>query len=212
MKLTPKQIEAALVLAGLQQDELAKLTGLTQQGISLIITGKVEGRSGTLQKIKHALEMKGIEFLENQGLRIRSGDIEVFEGIDRFNEFSDFVYEYLKDFGGDVCISVTNERLFQKYRKNQELHRKRMKELVETGKVTGRVLAAETEGKEVWAKIRRLPPTQASPVSFYAFGNCFALISFDHEPAPYVVLHKSGPFAEAFRQSFNLAWENAKAE
>ena len=48
------------------------------------------------------------------------------------------------------------------------------------------------------------------PTSFYAFGECLALISFVHDPSPYVVLHRSGPFAEAYRRSFEIAWEKAK--
>jgi hypothetical protein len=53
--------------------------------------------------------------------------------------------------------------------------------------------------KSDWAQYRHEPADHATPTAFYAFGSCLALISFAHEPAPYVVLHRSGPFADAYR-------------
>ena len=60
-----------------------------------------------------------------------------------------------------------------------------------------------------YAQYKWQPKQSAVPTSFYAFGDCFALISFAHETPPYVVLLKTGPFAQVFRQAFNTAWENA---
>jgi hypothetical protein len=64
--------------------------------------------------------------------------------------------------------------------------------------------------KSSWAQYRWQPEQSAAPTAFYAFGDCLALVSFDAEPSPYVVLHKSGPFAEAYRHAFNLAWKNGR--
>ena len=208
---SPAQIRAALALLKWDYRHLAQLSGVAVDTISRVCLEKHEATERIRDKLRGAFEKNGIEFTESDGLRRRPQDIEIFEGVDRFEVFTEYLYSHLKEHGGEACISVTNERLFQKYRKNLDLHRQRMKELTESGKVTGRILAAEGDFRETWAKIRRLPAhTQASPVSFYAFGNCLALISFDHERAPYVALHKSSPFAEAFRKSFNLAWESAE--
>ncbi len=58
--------------------------------------------------------------------------------------------------------------------------------------------------------MRKLKSQTAAPTSFYAFGFNLALISFAHQPPPYVVLFKNSPFAAAFRQSFDAAWEAAE--
>ena len=209
---TGSQIRAARALLGWETADLAKRAGLARSTISEIENGVRQGREGSLEKIVRVFEEQGrVEFTENEGVRRKASNIEIYEGPARFEEFTEFVYEYLKRKGGEVCVSVTNERLFQQHRRNLELHRTRMKELVASGKVEGRILAADGDFKETWAKIRRQSSGTDAPVSFYAFGDCLALISFDHEPAPYVVLHKSGPFAAAYRQAFNASWDKAKA-
>jgi hypothetical protein len=210
---SPSQIRAALAMLRWEYKDLSRAADVAVDTISRICLEKHAATARIREKIRAAFELRGIEFMESDGLRRRGQEIETFEGPDRFEVFTEYLYNHLKEHGGSVCVSVTNERLFQKYRKNVDLHRQRMKALVDGGNVTGRILAMESDFKETWAQIRRMPAgaAQSSPVSFYAFGNCLALISFDHERAPYVVLHKSGPFAEAFRQSFDLAWEGAAA-
>ena len=90
--------------------------------------------------------------------------------MDRFHDFTEFVYEHLNRFGGDVCISAVDEGLFLKYRKDPELHRKRMKELVERGDVTFRILATESKFNSIFAQFKWQPKQSVVPTSFYAFG------------------------------------------
>lgn len=208
--MSPRQIKAARALAGWSAEELGAKANLTADTIANIETGRTQAREGTLERIAKALDTVGVEFTENEGVRRKPTTIEIFEGIERFNAFYDFLYQHLKLHGGEVCVTAVDEGLFSKYRVDPEQHRKRMKELVDSGKVSFRILAAESKFKSSFAQFKRLPKGNQSPTSFYAFGNCLALISFDHTPAPYVVLHKSGPFAEAYRQSFNIAWNVAQ--
>jgi hypothetical protein len=86
-----------------------------------------------------------------------------------------------------------------------------MFDLVKSGKVTGRILAAEGDFAHTWADLRRQQRSPDMPqVSFFAFGDNLALISFDHKTSPYIVLHKSGPFAAAYKGAFDAAWEKAE--
>ena len=209
MKLTGPQIAAAISLAGMTREALCKEAAIAKSTLIDIIANRGAIREATLDKIQGALEMHGIEFLPSEGVRRKPLDIEIFEGPERFNDFYDFLYQHLLLAGGDVCIYAVDENLFAKYRGDPELHRQRMKELVDSGNVTCRILAAKSKFTSAYAQFKRLPQTLPSLSSFYVFGNCFAMISFLHEPAPYVVLHKSGPFAETYRQTFNLLWENA---
>lgn len=209
--ITGRQIRAARALIGWDTQVLAEKADVSRNMISKVENGHVTARDGSIEKITRAFETDGgVEFTENEGVRFRPSDIEIFQGIERFDEFTDFLYDYLKRKGGDVCVSAVNEKLFAKYRKNHELHRQRMKELVESGKVHYRILATESKFVSDYAEHRWIPAQSSAPTSFYAFGDCLALISFAHEPAPYVILIKSGPFAEAYRQSFEAAWTSAK--
>lgn len=208
--ITKRQIQAARALLGWSAADLADKAGLTRATVSNIENDLVQAREGSMEGILKAFDQYGIEFTEGQGVRLKSNDIEVFEGPERFHEFTEFIYEHLHRFGGDVCISAGDESLFLKYRKDPELHRQRMKELVDRGDVRFRILATESKFNSIFAQMKWQPKQSAVPTSFYAFGNCLALISFAHEPPPYVVLLKSGPFAEAYRHAFNIAWKTAR--
>lgn len=207
---TVAQIRAALALLDWDNGQLSAAAGVSQATIVNVKMEHHRTREVVMRKIGRALESAGVEFTEMDGVRRRPQDIEVFVGPDRFEEFYDFLYHHLESHGGEVCMSTVNEKLFKKHRKNFEAHRATMKSLVESGKITVRVLATESNFTSTWAQYRWQEPQSAAPTAFYAFGDCLALISFDHPQAPYVVLHKSGPFAEAYRASFNIAWENGK--
>lgn len=208
--ITGKQVRAARVLAGWDIKDLAPLAGLSTTAVQNIETGATP-KSSTIERIVNAFSNAGIEFIEGQGVRFRANDIEVFEGPERFENFTDFVYNYLKHNGGDVCISAVDEGKFAEHRKNQAQYQARMKKLIDRGDVSVRILASKSKFKSIFAQYKWQPEQDNSvPTSFYAFGDCLALISFAHQSAPYVVLHKSGPFAAAFIDAFNRDWDNAQ--
>jgi hypothetical protein len=122
----------------------------------------------------------------------------------------DYLYEHLRTQGGEVCLSVTDEILMASYRKDPELHRRRMKELCGAGKVSFRILAKKSNFRSAYAQYRWQPDQSPQPTAFYAFGDCVALISFVANPAPHVIVIKSAPLAASYRYSFNIAWEQAE--
>jgi len=206
-----KQIQAARALAGWERTDLARVTGLNPATLRYIETEKNSPKKETLIKIISAFRNIGIEFIDNDGVRRLPIGMEVFEGRDRFQEFLNFVYFYLESFGGEVIVSLVDEGAFQRSIKNIEGYRSKMLAFVGSGKVTGRILAAEGNFSQTWAVIRRQTKQHNMPqVSFFAFGDNLALISFDHKTPPYVVLHKSGPFAIAYKNAFDAAWEKAE--
>jgi transcriptional regulator with XRE-family HTH domain len=210
MNLTGKQVRAARALAGWDRPDLAERVGMSLMTIQNIELETKRPKQKTLDKIIAAFDEVGIEFTENQGVRCKPSNLEIFEGISRFQEFTEFVYQHLLKNGGEVCISAVDETQFQKYRRNVEQYRERMTELVNRGDVSVRILTSKSTFVPYFSQMKWQPPQSATPTSFYAFGNCLALISFEHNPAPYVVLHKAGPFAEAYKQAFEIAWQNAK--
>jgi transcriptional regulator with XRE-family HTH domain len=208
--MTPsgKQIRAARALAGWERTDLAKKSGLSSVTIRYVENETSAAKKETIEKIVSAFRLVGIEFIENDGVRRLPMSIEIFEGPERFEDFMTYLYEYLEKLGGEVCIYIQDESLLGHTRKNIEAHRARMAALVKSGRVYGRILAAKGVEKSDWAEIRRMPFHPDTPqVSFHTFGDNLALISFDHPKPPYVVLHKSGPFAAVYKDAFNAAWE-----
>ncbi len=209
---TGKQIRAGRVLAGWDADDLAKRVGMSRVSIQNIERGDARPKPETMEKIVRAFSDVGIEFTENEGVRRRPEGVEIFDGVDRYQEFYDYIYTHLKRFGGDVCCSIYDETLTAKYRHNPEVHRDRMKDLVDRGDVTFRVLTTKSDFiQHGYAQFKWQPHQHATPTGFYAFGDCLALMSFVKENAPYVIVIQSAPLAEGYRQGFNFAWEAASA-
>ncbi len=207
---TGRQIRAARALVDWDAKDLATKARVSERSILNHERGDNRPKPETMERVVRAFDEAGIEFIEGEGVRRRSSDVEIFEGHDRFHDFTEFVHNFLQQHGGDVCIKAVDERLFLKYRREPEVYRLRMKELVDSGKVTVRIMAEESKFRSLFAEYRKLPRTRTDPISFYAFGNCLALISFAHNPTPHVVLLKSTPFAEAYRQDFNDQWRRAE--
>lgn len=210
-KPTGRQIRAARSLAGWERTDLARHTGLSTVTIRYIENETSSAKKETIERIVKAFHNVGIEFIENEGVRRLPTGIEIFEGRESFGNFMNYVYEYLERYGGEVFISVTDEKYLQRSVKKIEEHRAKMLELAKSGKITGRILAAEGNFVPTWAEIRRQKLESHMPqVSFFAFGENLALISFNQKNSPYVVLHKSSPFTAAYKLAFDAAWEKAE--
>jgi hypothetical protein len=214
MRLTGPQIEAAISLAGMTRLEVCQEAKIGKKTLDMAVNDKRVYREETIQKIRGVLELRGIEFIENQGVRLKPHSLETFEGREGFTRFYEVMHEHLRTKGGDICVSGADEKLFAKYRDNPEQHRLRMVELLkEQPNLKMRILVAEGDHNFTasnYATYRWQPKELFSPTAFYVFGDCLALISFANDPAPVVFLIKSPAFAEAYRHSFNMAWMAAQ--
>jgi len=215
--ITGRQIQAARALLGWEATDLATKSGLSRETISKIENNHVQPHEKTLASIFRAFNENGIEFTDNSGVRLKPQNVEILEGSAGFTRFYDFVYEHLNAHGGVVCISGVDELLFAKYRLNAEVdaiaHRERMAELTKRRRdIKVQILVKEGDYNFVasaYAEYKWQSAKNFSNASFYVFGDTLALISFAHEPAPLIILIRSAAFAEAYRQSFGIAWSNA---
>lgn len=210
--ITGRQIRAARALIGVDIINLAETAGVNRDTLAAIEQGTRQPHKGSLAKVVRALTQRGVEFTENEGVRVRPGGLEVFEGPERFDEFYDFLYEHLRKEGGGVCLSVTDETLLARYRSDSAVHYKRMQELHDQGVVTSfRILANKSNfaAKYSYNTYKQQRAASLSPTAFYTFGDCLALISFAHETPPYVVVVQSAPLAAAYVDAFNAAWDAA---
>jgi len=206
--ITGRQIRAARALLDISQEELAGAAGLTKQGISKIEDGSVHPREGTIADISRVFRDRGIEFTENQGVRLKPTGVDVYDGSEAYDDFYDFLFNHLRENGGEVCLSIYDEGLPAKYRKDPSIHRNRMNELVARGDVTFKALVTKSDFlTHGYVQFRQLPHQQPSLTGFYAFGDCLALLSYIRPGAPYVVVIRSGPLTDAYRQGFHIAWE-----
>jgi transcriptional regulator with XRE-family HTH domain len=211
--LSFRQIRAARALLGWQINELAERAGLTRRTLWNIEADRHKPTADTMQRIERCFTHAGVEFTDQDGLRLKRDDIETFIGPVRFGAFTDFTYEQIKQHGGDVCLSVSDERLFSKYRRNTPEHYQRMQDLFNSGVLKSfRILANQSNFTTTYNynTYKWQPETSFAPTAFYVFGDCLALVSFVHSTPPYVAVLRSAPLADAYRIAFDAAWQAAK--
>jgi transcriptional regulator with XRE-family HTH domain len=207
-KISPSQLRAARGLLNWSRKDLAKFSGISEPTLHRYENGEHGPIAHTVNKLFAVFDKHGVEFSDHQGVRFKPSNITVYDGKERFNDFYDFLYEQLSQSGGDVCVSTYDETPFMRLRKDPYLHTKRMKKLFDQKKITFRILATKSEFlSHGYAEFRWLPKQPASPTAFYAFGDCLALMSFVDQNSPHVVVIRSGPLAEGYRQNFNVAWQ-----
>jgi hypothetical protein len=133
---------AAMALAGMNHDELASAAAIARPMLNKILRDGVLAKHATLNNSRRALEVRNIEVTSKQGVRLKSSDVEIYEGPERFESFTNFVFEQIRTHGGDICLSVTDERRFAQYRTNTIEHYQRMQELFDCGVINSfRILA-----------------------------------------------------------------------
>ena len=212
--LTGKQIRAARVLLDWDTETFAERTGYRRETIIAIEKGYAQPRTSTMAKITQTLIDAGIEFLDNSGVRFKIENFGVLENMNGFQKFSDMVIEHASTYGGNICVSGVDEKLFEKYLVSSDNHLARMTNIAKQRKdFSMRILVKEGDyhfPAETYASYRWMPKEYFSSVPFYVFGDTLALISFESNPAPLVFLVRSGHFAEAYRQSFNFVWNHSK--
>jgi len=207
-KISPAQLRAARALLNWSRRDLAKLSGISEPTLHRYENGTTSPESRMENKLIEAFDARGVEFSERNGVCFKSNEVEVFDGKDRFDDFYDFLYEHLNQFGGDVCVVIYNQMQLMRARHDPALHLKRMKKLYDQKKITFRLLTTISDFKSHgYAQIRWMPKLRPTPTSFYAFGNCLALISLLDEKSPHVVVLRSPPLADGYRKGFEMSWQ-----
>jgi len=207
--ITPEQIRAARAMLDWSTTDLAKLTGLTTNGINKIERGHVEPQEATLKKIKAAFERYGVEFIPGSGLRKKDHFIVVLKGQEAGRDLAKDIYETLKDTGGEVLIAYADEK-----KAAQSLGEAYLVEQVRrrtAANITHRMLYFEKTFYQLQGvpstAYRHLPDKYFSSCPFFIYGSKLALYS-TVVPQKVIIIDDER-FAESARCLFDFAWELA---
>jgi transcriptional regulator with XRE-family HTH domain len=208
MSITTAQIRGARGILHWSQSDLAERTGISATSIGSIENGQSKPRTSTLETIKKAFEDTGIEFIGQEGVRLKTGDVRILKGRSGYLDFFNEVYKVLGEEAGEVLVSNVDERKFAKWHGDHaDEHLKRMSAL--TG-IEYKILIQEGDTffpAHGYAKYKWLPREQFSSVPFYVFGKKLAIMLFDNEPV--VILLNYPAVAEAYRKQFQAMWDAA---
>lgn len=208
---TPSQVRAACGLIDWSASDLANRIGVSKQMMSAYLAGKSGLSAQNLEKVGYVLDMEGIEFTADDGVKRKALKTQTFRGQEGLGQFMDLVYETAKTQGGEFCVSNVDETIFtERHGKEQdEIYTKKMEAL--RGKFSFKVLIKEGDmnflGSE-YAEYRWMPAGYFHSVPFYVFGNSLAFLIFGEETTVHVI--HNAEIAAAQRTQFHFAWKEAK--
>ena len=211
MRIVPKQIVAAMGLAGLNQDELASLAGIGRNTISRILNEQTTPSDDTLRLIKSALEQKGIEFIGNIGVQWAQHQVRTLSGVDGLKAFFDDVRVTVQGSDKEVIICGIDEKYledklgdFIPYQRN---------EMAKISHLRMRCLIEENDfelGASDYCKYRWQAKANFSNVPFYIYGDKLAIIVTSAPEDPLILLIHNRAITEAYRKQFEAMWILAK--
>lgn len=211
MTITTAQIRGARGILNWSQQDLAQRTGISATSIGSIENGQTTPRESTLSTIRKTLENGGIEFIGLDGVRLRTGDVRIFQGRTGFWDFYEDIYATIKEDPGEILVSNADERLFQKWI-DPENFAKHVSRMRTTKGVSYKILVKEGDTHLLatpdYAEYRWTPKDMfSSSVPFYVYGKKLAILLFGAEPT--VILIKYAAVAEAYRHQFMGIWKNS---
>jgi transcriptional regulator with XRE-family HTH domain len=202
--IEPAQIRAARSLLGWSQERLSKAAGVAKNEIWKIEREKVTPRPETIGKVQKALEIAGVEFLPQSGVRRMDRLVVTYEGPRSNQQLLEDIFEMLRNTGGEILIAhlkedVAEENLGEAFIKEQIRKRK------EAG-ITHRLLVRANDPKLIppLDTYHILPDKYFSEYPLWIYGSKLALLAGD--PGKSVVIDDER-FADCARKLFNFIWD-----
>jgi transcriptional regulator with XRE-family HTH domain len=218
MLISAAQLRAARGLLDWTRSELSKASGVSPETIKNIEHGIFNPTEVTVQALLNTFATHDVEFNEHDGVRKYQQAVKMFGGVEGFKKFMDDVYLAAQDasvvIDGDkpICVSNVDDRLFVEHLGDYaNIHKQRMNDLKN---VKVRVLIREQDDFMVsgasYLEYRWNPKQGVSNVPFYVYGDKFALIMFGEKPSPQVVVISSPLVSKAYREQFEMLWQNSR--
>lgn len=210
------QIRAAMAMLSWENDDLAKAADIAASSVHNIKRGLTRPQPRILIAIRAVFEAQGLEFIDNSGVRHRPEGLEELNGYEGFCRFVDGVYEYFLSHGGKVRANgVRNEDWIQYLGKYNEVHISRMEKLTQQ-RSDIELLHLSMQGEEHkskfyggYVKYRFFSPENFDSLSvpFYTYGDNTAILNFQTENPPKILLIKSATVAQTFVKLFDFLWK-----
>lgn len=206
--VTLSQIKAARALLGWTQETLAAAAKLSLPSINNLERGLYSPRPETHAAIVTALETAGIEFTEQNGIRLRQKDHDVLtlSGPSFIRDLDADILAVLQSPEDEIVGCSYDDRKWMEYGSvTNPVYVKARQEK----KWKERFLIPETANfiTSPPASYRMLPPLLFGRMNYEIYGDKLALIEWD---AMRVTLIRNTHIAELFKKQFNFLWQQAQ--
>lgn len=211
MRLSVRQISAGIALAGMTQDKLAEFAGIARPTLNKILNEEAHAKDETMQKIRQALELSGVEFIGNIGVQWAQHNVKTLAGVDGLKKFFDDVRAVAQSSTEEIVIcSIAEKYLEEKLGDFVNFQRREMEAIKH---LRMRCLIEESDqdlGASSYCRYRWQSKDHFSNVPFYVYGDKMAIIVTTSPEDPLILLVQNRVIAEAYRKQFEAMWNASK--
>jgi transcriptional regulator with XRE-family HTH domain len=206
--ISGRQIRAARGLLEWKVEDLARKTGLTRLTISKIEADSVTPHPKSLSSIINLFDKQGVEFLDDDGVRMRKREIRIFSGKAGYRQLLDHVYETLKDGGGRIC-QLTSDGKYLRYA--DDYAEKHLARMAEIQNLDARVLTIEGDNyfPASYCSYRWMDKSCKTMVPFYVYNDYIVMSLHETASKRELISINSKLLAERYVQQFEAAWAKA---
>lgn len=187
---------------------MAERTEISATSIGSIESGATQPRETTLAVIQKAFEDAGIEFSDNEGVRIKAVNVTILKGVNGFQKFSKDVYRSLQEDPREILQAYVDDNKFAELLGNEAFpHVQRMESLQ---KKRFKILQKEGDNyfpAKNYAEYRWISAQKFLAAPFIVFDSKLAIVVF--EPEPTIIIVSYPIVAETYRLQFQAIWEDA---
>lgn len=201
--ISKEQIKAARAMLDWSQKTLAeRCDGVSEPTIKLIESGKVNSTDATLSALKRTFEDAGIEFIQQNGVRIRDDLITVIEKMDQadniYLQLLDDIYYTMKGRYGEILWSFIDESVSTQDVVDREVMIRRAGNTVRS-----LVRYGDTHLTYPLDEYRYLPKGFFLNNPCVVYGNKFAILLNNEQKV--LIIH-DGSVADLKRKEFEIIW------
>lgn len=209
--ITGCQIRAARGLLGWSMEDFAEKAGITTVTIRSIESETVQPQEKTLAKIMACFDRQGVEFLDDEGVKIRKQQTRSYVGKAGYRQLLDHIYDTVRD-GGRIRQFNFGDMRYLPYADDFVAeHLKRMEKI---DNLDARVLTLEGNDSPAlrYCEYRILDKTYADMAPYYVYGDYLVMsLNETGNKKEFVTIH-SKLLAERYIQEFQIFWDMAKGQ
>ncbi|MDP9127247.1 MAG: helix-turn-helix domain-containing protein [Pseudomonadota bacterium] len=209
MIVTGRQIRAARGLMGWSMEDLADKAGVTTVTIRHIESESVTPQEKTLSSILSVFDKQGVEFHEDEGVKLRRQYARYYSGKSGYRQLLDHIYETLKGGGRLRQFNFGDLRYLAYADEFMSDHLKRMSTI---SGLDAKVLEGEgdTEVPVSYCSYRRLDAAFERMAPWYLYGDHLVLSLFERGNRKEFAAVHSKMLAEKYAAQFDIFWAMAE--
>jgi transcriptional regulator with XRE-family HTH domain len=207
--ITGRQIRAARGLLDWDASQLADKAGLTRRTVGRIEADLVQAHEKSLASIIHVFDVHGVEFLDDEGLRIRKNQVRTFTGKTGYKLFLDHIYETVKNGGRIRQFNLSDGKTLPYAANAAAAHLQRMKVIPN---LDARVLTphGDTNFPATYCQYRWLDLSNKLLIHYYVYNDFVAQSIFKSDHSVEIVSINSKLLAQRYADQFDAFWDSAK--